>query len=563
MSTARRIAGAAALIAAITIAARMFGFARMVVFYGAVGENQLGQVYQAANTIPNIIFEIVAGGALASLVVPMLAGPIARGSRAEVNQMVSALLTWSLLILTPAAVLMALSAQPVMSLLSGAASPEMVALGARMLRVFAVQLPLYGIGIVLAGVLQAHHRFAWPALAPLLSSVTVIGAYLGFAATAGVGADIGGFSAGEELLLTGGTTAGVAALSLCLAAPVWRLGVRVAPTLRFAPGAGMQVRSLAVAGAITISAQQLALLLVVYLTYPPAPEGSMVVYAFAQTIYFLPWAVLVAPLATSAYPALAGAAVGGDEPRYRQLLAGSARGVVLLGFLGAAVLVAVAGPTAQVIGALAGEERASVSTIAATIRWFAPGLVGYSLFALLTRALYARGDTALAARATVAGWASVIVADLVLATLLPVEHRVAALAAGNSFGMVLLGGLLLAAVRLRAGKEAVAGAVRATLVGFGAAAAAGALGHGAAWLVGSTPRMGPAIAAGILAGGVVLVSFAGVVLLGDRADAFRLLARLRGSGPGGSHGSDPGASPGSGPGRGRPAGRTKEGELAP
>ena len=50
-----------------------------------------------------------------------------------------------------------------------------------MLRVFAPQLPLYGLGIVLTGVLQAHHRFAWPVIAPLLSSVTVIGAYLSYA----------------------------------------------------------------------------------------------------------------------------------------------------------------------------------------------------------------------------------------------------------------------------------------------------------------------------------------------------------------------------------------------
>jgi putative peptidoglycan lipid II flippase len=50
-----------------------------------------------------------------------------------------------------------------------------------MLRVFAPQLPLYGAGIVLTGVLQAHHRFAWPVIAPLLSSVTVMGAYQTYA----------------------------------------------------------------------------------------------------------------------------------------------------------------------------------------------------------------------------------------------------------------------------------------------------------------------------------------------------------------------------------------------
>jgi putative peptidoglycan lipid II flippase len=522
----RRIAGAAALIAVLTVAARLFGFTRIVVFYGTVGETELGQVYQAANTVPNIIFEIVAGGALASLVVPMLAGPIAGRDPVAVNRMVSALLTWSLLILVPVAVAVALFAGPLMSVLSGQATPEMVALGARMLRIFAPQLPLYGIGIVLTGVLQAHHRFGWPALAPLLSSVTVVGAYVSFAAVAGVGVQIGQFGPTEELVLSGGTTLGVAVLSLCLVVPVLRLGLRYRPTLRFAAGAAPRVRSLAAAGAVTIAAQQLVLLLVVYLSYPPAPDGSMVVYTFAQTIYFLPWGVLAVPVATSAYPALADAAVTGARERYRALLAGATRGVLLLGFLGMSLLLAVAGPTARVMDVIAG-ERATVDSITLTIMWFAPGLVGYSLFALLTRALYALGETRVAARATVVGWAGVAAADLVLVWSLPVGQRVPALAAGNSCGMVLLGMVLLWAVARRAGPTALTGTLRAGAVGLLAAVVAGAAGLGVTHLFGSTPGLAAAVAAGIAAGAAVVVGFTAVVLVFDRRDALRLLARGR------------------------------------
>ena len=528
-TTARRIAGAAALIAVITVVARLFGFGRIVVFYGTVGENDLGQVYQAANTIPNIIFEIVAGGALASLVVPMLAGPIARGDRAAVGRTVSALLSWTLLILVPVAMAVAFLARPIMSMLSGDAGPEMVELGARMLRVFAPQLPLYGIGIVLTGVLQAHERFAWPALAPLLSSVTVIATYLTFAALAGAQPPLAELSLTEELVLSGGTTLGVAVLSLCLLIPMAPLRIRVRPTLRFDEHAGPRVRSLAIAGAVTIAAQQLTLLLVVYLTYPPAPAGSMVVYTFAQTIYFLPWGVLAVPLATSAYPALAAAAATGDHDRYRRLLAGATRGILLLGFVGAAALVAVAWPVAHVIGQVAG-GRASVDLIAASIIGFAPGLVGYALFALLTRALYAWGDAALAARATVVGWAAVVVADLALVTVAPTELRVPVLAAGNSIGMVVLGVLLLVAVTRRTGAAAAAGTLRAGAVGTVAAVIAGAAGYAVTRMltpVGTTPEIGTAIAAGILAGVVVVAGFAVVAVLGDRDDAMRLLARVR------------------------------------
>src|SRR5690606_4913954 len=116
---------------------------------------------------------IVAGGALASLVVPLLAGAIAAGDRAAVATTTAALLTWTVILLVPIAVALVGLAEPVITLLAEGRSAEEIALGGRMLRIFAPQLPLYGVGIVLAGVLQAHQRFAWPVLAPLLSSLTV------------------------------------------------------------------------------------------------------------------------------------------------------------------------------------------------------------------------------------------------------------------------------------------------------------------------------------------------------------------------------------------------------
>ncbi len=86
-----------------------------------------------------------------------------------------------LAILVPLAVLVAVFAHP--DRLAAARAdrsetwPATTAVGTRMLRVFAPQIPLYGIGIVLTGLLQAHRRFAWPVLAPLLSSVVVIATY--------------------------------------------------------------------------------------------------------------------------------------------------------------------------------------------------------------------------------------------------------------------------------------------------------------------------------------------------------------------------------------------------
>src|SRR4051812_29491559 len=178
-------AGAALMISVLTLLARLAGFGRTLVFTNAVGAGSTGDTYLVANSVPNIVYEVVAGGALASLVVPMLAGGIATGNRDQVRRTASALLGWTLLVLTPLAVVLALLSRPIAALLLPGGSAAEVDLAARFLLVFAPQVVLYGIGIVLAGVLQAHRRFAGPALAPLLSSLVVAGAYLLFAAIGG------------------------------------------------------------------------------------------------------------------------------------------------------------------------------------------------------------------------------------------------------------------------------------------------------------------------------------------------------------------------------------------
>ena len=81
---------------------------------------------------------------------------------------------WALVLLVPLAVLVAVLADPLARLLDPGKPAAEVAAAGRLLRIFAPQLPLYGIGIVLTGVLQAYRRFAWPVLAPLMSSVTVV-----------------------------------------------------------------------------------------------------------------------------------------------------------------------------------------------------------------------------------------------------------------------------------------------------------------------------------------------------------------------------------------------------
>src|SRR5450759_422637 len=108
---------AAGLIAMVTLAARVFGFGRWLVFSQSVGATCVGSVYQAANQLPNVVFEVAAGGALAAAACPIIAGQLARQDRSEADQTASAMLTWALAVLAPLSILMAAAAWPLSTIL--------------------------------------------------------------------------------------------------------------------------------------------------------------------------------------------------------------------------------------------------------------------------------------------------------------------------------------------------------------------------------------------------------------------------------------------------------------
>ena len=175
------IMGAAAVIAVITLLARVVGFLRSVLLGQTLGADCLGSAYTTANAVPNVVFEMVAGGALVGAVVPLLAGAVARGDRETVTAAVRALTGWVLVLLLPAALVVAVLASPIIELLMGHSGGcdevQVHRVATTMLVIFAVQIPLYGLTVVSQGTLQAHHRFLAPVLAPLVSSVVVMTAY--------------------------------------------------------------------------------------------------------------------------------------------------------------------------------------------------------------------------------------------------------------------------------------------------------------------------------------------------------------------------------------------------
>lgn len=530
------LAGAAALIAVITLASRVVGFGRWLVYSHAVSSLCVGNAYSAANQVPNVLYEVVAGGALAGAVVPLLAGPLARaadrpdqpGHLREVDTITSALLTWTLLVLTPVAGLLALGAPWLAGLLvDEAACPGAAALTTRFLWVFAPQVVLYGVGVVLVGVLTARQLFIGPAVGPLVSSLIVIGCYLAFSATVGpstaVRNDAAGLPPAGEAWLGWGTTAGVAAMTLPLLLPTLRSGVRLRPTLRFPAGVAQRALSLAGAGLAGLLAQQATVVAILAMQRRSGDPSTLNIFQYTQAVYLLPYAVLVVPLATAAFPRLATSAARGDAAGFASTVRTSTHAVLLIAILGAGGLIAAARPVAAFFAVL---DRGDVSAMAATLAWMAPGLVGFGLIAHVGRALYALEHGRVAATATVAGWLVVVVAMVAAGQVLTGSQTAVGLGAATSLGMSVAAVSLLVGLRRCAGAEAVRGLARvagSAVLAAGVGAVAGWFGaeHLLTWW--GRGLLG-AFGAGVVAATGCLLLSVGALTVVDR-DGLRLLLR--------------------------------------
>ncbi|SDT14488.1 murein biosynthesis integral membrane protein MurJ [Microlunatus soli] len=434
----RRFAQVAAGVGALALASRIVGFGRWLVFSKTVGDTCLGDAYNSANQLPNVLFEIAAGGILASVVVPVVSRQLAgdRANHEQASRTASALIAWTLLILTPVAI-----AAMIFSSVYAEAFTQPGCVGGRqtaaaLVVIFAPQIWLYGLAVVSGGLLQAQNRFVAAIAAPLASSVVVIATYLIFAVVAvPAGRDDPAQLQSSALAVLGwGTTAGVAALTLTTLIPLLRSPLRLRPTLRFPAGVPAVIISIAGASLAGLIMQQLSVMAGMLTARGSQIPGAWTRATWAAAVYLLPYAVLINPLHQMIFPRLSAAANEGERAIAR-VLAGIGPAVCTLAGLGAGLLIAESIPVARllVLGPGSGETMA----VGWPVIGYAPAVVGFSLMGLATRALFAEHRARQAGTATAIAWGSVIAGLVVVGLVVPAEQIVTGIAAANSFGMVV------------------------------------------------------------------------------------------------------------------------------
>ena len=466
--------------AAITIAtaiSRVTGFVRVVVVAAAMGTTFLANTYQTANTAPNLIFELMAAGVLTSVLVPTFVGYLTRGEREQGWEAANALTSVALVALVLLSLLLGLLADPVMRLLTlGVQDPELrraeVELGATLLRLFSPQIIFYGAGMILTAALNAHRRFALPAVAPIANNVVVIAVYLAYAAMrGGEPPSVSGISGAETFLLGAGTTAGVIAMTAILFPALRGLGWRLRfvwrpshPAVR--RGARLGVWALGYAGGYQAG-------LIVVLVLANRIEGGVAAYQWAFTFFYLPYALLAVPIFAVLFTAMSEHASREDTQGLSDRLQDGLAMMSTVLIPVAVALLILSDEIARVTLAYGAMTPAGARLVGRVLSAFAIGLPTYSMFLIFTRAFYAVGNARVP---TLVNGAAVLLASVVGAFLFlmaPAGWEVAGLAAGHSLGFALGGWWLSARFRsevtISPSKQVIAATSRATIAGVAAA----------------------------------------------------------------------------------------------
>ncbi|WP_129787334.1 murein biosynthesis integral membrane protein MurJ [Promicromonospora panici] len=388
------------VMAAGTAASRLGGLVRNMMLVAAIGSfGSVAIAFDVANKLPNVLFAILAGGALNAVLVPQ----IVKAFRAHnAQERIDKLLTVSAVgILAITAILTGASAWVVMLYTDGWSAEEL-ALGTIFAYWCIPQLFFYGLYTLLGQVLNAREQFGpfmWAPVANNVVSVIGFGIFLivfGTAPELGIN-DLSQWDTPRTILLAGTATLGIAAQALVLLVPLLRSGFR----WRFRLGLrGIGLRAAGSVALWTFAAVVLEQAGILYLTRVASEAGAASTeleavagngsYTQALLIYLLPHSLVTVSIATALFTGISKAAQDGDTDRVRDDLSLGLRTIGVFTVFATAALTVLAAPATAFIVPTAGEEGTAL--IAPVLIALSFGLVPLGAMALMKWVYYAYED---------------------------------------------------------------------------------------------------------------------------------------------------------------------------
>jgi putative peptidoglycan lipid II flippase len=378
-----------------TLVSRLTGFLRTWAMAFALGVTvvdaswgvAIADSYDVANNLPNMLFELLAGGVLSSVFIPLFMERRQIDGDEDAWRFASYVLNIIVLFLGAVAMVATLWPEPFVRSQMLTRPAEDAALAVWLFRFFAVQIVFYGMGLVFTGVLNSYRRFLAPAIAPIFNNLVVTATLLGFY--------VPFRESNPRLALTGlamGTTLGVVAMAAVQVPSLIRLGVRYTPRIDWRhPALVTVVRKMAPILIYVIT----NLVAVSFRTNfaIATGDGGQAALRYAWQFYQLPYGIFAVALATAIFPELAERANARDMTGFTAMFARGLRTTVVLILPLAALLAVLATPITTLYRA-GSFTAADVPIVSGVLMWWALGLTFFAAYMYVLKSFYSLQDTA-------------------------------------------------------------------------------------------------------------------------------------------------------------------------
>ena len=386
----------AAVMAAGTTLSRLSGFARLLAVGWVLGQQHLADAYNGANTVPNIIYELLLGGVLSATLLPVLMGLLNPADSSADDDGVPAVVSFLTVVLLAATAAFWLLAPIIihfyLSGVTGSGAGAERQLATTWLRLFAPQLLFIGLITITTALLNARRRFGSVAFSPVLANVVTI-ASLVVADRMVPHSSVDAYRAdAAAVAVVGiGTTAGYLVQLLAQLPALWRSQVSLRPLWRPRHAALRTIARLSGWTIGSVGANQVSFLFVTILALRTA--GSFSAFSYAYAFMLLPHAVVAVSIAYVVAPDLAELWSSGDGAGFASRVSYAVRVTLVLLVPGGVGYALVARPAVVLALAHGHLGSGSASLTGSLLVIFALGLPGFSTYLLLMRAFQSKQDT--------------------------------------------------------------------------------------------------------------------------------------------------------------------------
>jgi len=402
--TNRGVARATGVLALGNIASRVLGLAREIVIANLFGATGATDALRIATVVPKALYDLLIGGHVNSAIIPVLSEVVTVHGRDELWRLVSVLLNLVAVALALLVLVIELLAEPIVGVVGGGYSPQVLALAASLLRLTAPALVFLGLFAILSGTLYTLRMFTWPAFAGVLFNGCIVLVTLLLVPApaaqwtlAGPGAPpalAAGRPVDSIVVVALGWLAGsLAQLALQL---VGLRGARLAVLVRWRHPAVRRIVVLYIPVMFSLILDTLVIRTFSYNLASQTGEGSISYMDLATTLIQFPQGLIATAISIAILPTLARQAVLVTEAgraAFRNTLGLGLRLAITLILPAAAGLFVLAGPIVALLFEHGAFTAADTSITALALRLYLFGLPFAALDLLLVYAFYARQDT--------------------------------------------------------------------------------------------------------------------------------------------------------------------------